>query len=72
MSKSFVDTFEGLLQSESTFKHPVQWYLTYPVRRGCLRHYHKCSLFQQCASDANELMYVTGSVPQDGSVLNPK
>ena len=28
-------------------------------------------LFQQCASDVIDLAYVTGSVPQDGSTLNP-
>ena len=26
--------------------------------------------FQQCTSDVNDLAYVIGSVPQDGSALN--
>ena len=27
-------------------------------------------LFQQCVSDVNDLSYVIGSMPQDGSALN--
>ena len=32
----------------------------------------KLCLFQQCVSDVNDLAYVTGYVPQDGSALNPR
>ena len=32
----------------------------------------KLNLFQQCASDVSDLAYITGSMPEDGSALNPR